>query len=129
MDQVSYLDIWKAPLCVNAYWNWVEGYKNKSLLVHVHVCEWKKTRVRSYSLGGETDPPLLLYLPKYGFYLYNLDLIIIVSSLFIVTAKEPLSLASEEDLVVKKVEERFTVAVPSEEYVLRLVCLHLLMST
>ena len=81
-----------------------------------------------YSLGGETDPPLLLYLPKYGFYLYNLYLIIIVSSLFIVTAKEPLSLAYEEDLV-KKVEERFTVAVPSEEYVLRLVCLHLLMST
>ena len=36
---------------------------------------------------------------------------IIVSSLFIVTAKEPLSLASEEDLVVKKVEERFTVMV------------------
>ena len=80
-------------------------------------------------LGGETDPPLLLYLPKNGFYLYNLDLIIIVLSLFIVTAKEPLSLASEEDLVVKKVEECFTVAVPSEEYVLRLVCLHLLMST
>ena len=21
MDQVSYLDIWKAPLCVKAYWN------------------------------------------------------------------------------------------------------------
>ena len=47
-------------------------------LLIVHVCEWKKTRVRSYSLGGETDPLLLLYLPKYGFFLYNLDLIIIV---------------------------------------------------